>query len=46
MKDPNFEERMKFLYGCTYLHYIKFGVENSINDMIKAGFQMLNHIIT
>jgi len=46
MKDPNFEERMKFLYGCTCLHYIKFGVENNINDMIKAGFQMLKHIMT
>lgn len=45
-KDHNFLERMKFLYGCTSLHYIKFGVENDLNDMIKHGFQMLNHIIT
>ena len=37
MKDPNFEERMKFLYGFACLYYIKFSVENSINDMIKAG---------
>ncbi|MFX1313498.1 MAG: phosphotransferase family protein [Promethearchaeota archaeon] len=45
-KDENFRYRMKFLYGCTSLHYIKFGVENNINDMIKAGFQKLNHVIS
>ncbi|MFX1572893.1 MAG: phosphotransferase family protein [Promethearchaeota archaeon] len=43
--DPYFKERMKFLYGCTCLHYIKFGVENNLNDMIKVGFQMLKHIM-
>ncbi|MFX0041724.1 MAG: phosphotransferase family protein [Candidatus Hodarchaeota archaeon] len=45
-KDQNFTNRMKFLYGCTCLHYIKFGVENDLNDMVKYGLQMLNHIIT
>jgi len=44
-KDQNFIKRMKFLYGCTCLHYIKFGVENDLNDMVKFGFQKLNHII-
>jgi aminoglycoside 2''-phosphotransferase len=45
-KSQNFTNRMKFLYGCTCLHYIKFGVENDLNDMVKYGLQMLNHIIT
>ncbi|MFX1313932.1 MAG: phosphotransferase family protein [Promethearchaeota archaeon] len=46
LKDSNFETRMKFLYGYTCLHYIKFGVENKISDMIKAGFQILKYITT
>ncbi|MFX0004800.1 MAG: phosphotransferase family protein [Candidatus Hodarchaeota archaeon] len=39
--DTNFEERMKFLYGQSCLTYIKFGMENDLPDMIKAGFNLL-----
>ncbi|MFW9866495.1 MAG: phosphotransferase family protein [Candidatus Thorarchaeota archaeon] len=46
IKDQNFEERMKFLYGCTCLHYIKFGIEHNYTDMIQAGLQMLKNIMS
>ncbi|UCC19289.1 MAG: phosphotransferase [Promethearchaeota archaeon] len=39
--DDNFEERMKFLYGWSFLAYIKFGIEHNLSDMIEAGFQLL-----
>jgi aminoglycoside 2''-phosphotransferase len=46
IKDQNFEERMKFLYGCTCLHYIKFGIEHNYSNMIQAGLQMLKNIMS
>lgn len=39
--DKNFEQRMKFLYGWSCLAYIEFGMNNSLPDMIEAGFQLL-----
>ncbi|MFX1280066.1 MAG: phosphotransferase family protein [Promethearchaeota archaeon] len=43
--DSHLEVRMKFLFGCTCLHYIKFGIEHNINDMIKVGFKKLKYIM-
>ncbi|MFX1390614.1 MAG: phosphotransferase family protein [Promethearchaeota archaeon] len=39
--DPNFEERMKFLYGRSCLGYIEFGLKNNLADMIDVGFKLL-----
>ncbi|MFX1418706.1 MAG: phosphotransferase family protein [Promethearchaeota archaeon] len=38
--DANFEYRMKFLYGWSFLAYIEFGMKNNLPDMIEAGFQL------
>ncbi|MFX1497024.1 MAG: phosphotransferase family protein [Promethearchaeota archaeon] len=41
--DINFKNRMKFIYGRSSLPYITFGLDNEIPEMIKAGFELLEH---
>ncbi|MFX1314611.1 MAG: phosphotransferase family protein [Promethearchaeota archaeon] len=39
--DPNFKERIQFLYGRNCLPYIEFGLENDLPDMVNAGLEKL-----
>ncbi|MFW9972293.1 MAG: phosphotransferase family protein [Candidatus Odinarchaeota archaeon] len=41
--DPEFKERMKFLYGWSCLAYIDFGMKNDLPDLIEAGFELLKN---
>lgn len=43
--DFSFKERMKFLYGYNFLPYIRFGIENNLPDMVKAGFELFDYKI-